>query len=1034
MFAFIKTTINDLYIMIKKINFTLTLILFLLIFQLNLKGEQTSIKMEQSNEITVRGTVKDTSGEVMPGVSVYVKESGVGTTTDFDGNFSLYAEEGQTISFSFMGYEAFDLVYQGQGTLEITLGENASQLDEIVVVGYGTQKKKNLTGSVSAVGGKTLVKKTVTDVRQSLQGEAAGVTIVDRGGAPGQEQMSINIRGISSLGAGNQPLILVDGIEMPMSDVQPSDIESISILKDAASSAIYGSRAANGVILITTKRGNEGKISVNYDGYFGTQSPASLPELVDRADYYMLVNEAFTNSGSNPKYSDDYITAATAPGADPYDYPYNNMFEELYNPAPMQSHSLNITGGSKMAKIAFSMNRLDQTGMLTNVGSDRTGFRLNTDFNLSEKLSISTDINYNIRNNESPNRLGSAYGAMINTSPVTVLEYPNGAYGLNRDNTSALAALEVGGQNTQQNVLLNIKTGFDWHFYDGFTLMGDVSLKDLNNSFKNHTAEYEFYHQDDKDRIVQAWTPSELTTGVWSSKEINTRLLLSYNKSFGDNNVGFLGGVDATENKARYIEGYRRNLYSNDLNELNTGQEEGQKNRGYTEEWALMSYFARANYDYKGKYLFEAVVRYDGSSRFAEGNQWGVFPSFSAGWRISEESFMDNIEVISNLKLRGSWGQLGNQNIGLFRYTSTVSGSYPYNFDDIAASGYSQWYYANENITWETSEMLDFGVDLGLWDGKIEIVADWYQKNTRDVLLVLPISAMTGLDASESNAGVVRNTGWEFGIIHKNTVNDLFYSVGFNISDVKNEIVDFAGNEPSISGWTIRKEGLPIDALYGYQNDGLFQSQQEVDDYLAANSEVPNYDVKPGDIRLKDINGDGKIDTEDRDVIGNTIPRYTVGLNTNITYKGFDFNLVVQGVLKAENFFYGELNEGASFQVFTTPRQLDRWYANPDGTAANPNATFPRLEAGNNRNQTPYNDFWIRDARYIRIKNIQLGYKLPKYLVEKVGISKTRIYIGATNPFTFTNVDKGIDPETYSGRFAAYPPVRTLLFGLQIGF
>jgi TonB-linked SusC/RagA family outer membrane protein len=991
---------------------------------------------EQQQGIEVSGTIKDANGETLPGVSVIVKESGVGTATDFDGNYTIMVEKGQTISASFIGYKTVDIIFDGSATLDITLQEDQEVLDEVVVVGYGTQKKVNLTGSVSAVGGETLAKKTVTDVRQSLQGEAPGVTIVNRGGLPGQEEMSINIRGISSLGAGTQPLVLVDGIEMPMNDVQPSDIASISVLKDAASSAIYGSRAANGVILITTKRGEEGKFSASYEGYFGTQAPASLPELVGRSDYYMLVNEAAVNAGQRPVYNDKYISEATAPGADPYKYPYNNMFDELYNRAPMQYHSLNVVGGSETTKIAFSANYLDQKGMLENVGSKRAGFRLNTDFILGEKFSMSADVNYNNRDSENPNRLGDSYGAMVGSSPVTVLTYPNGAYGLNKDNTSALAALQVSGMNTKKDITLNIKAGFDWKFYDGFVLMGDLSMKDINNTFHNFRSEYDFYSPKDENIIVNSWTPSELTTGSWLEKQINARLLLSYEKTFQDHHVSFLGGVDATESNARYLEGYRRNIYSSDLDELNTGQIEGQKNRGYSEDWALLSFFGRANYDYKGKYLFEAVVRYDGSSRFADGNQWGVFPSFSAGWRISEEDFMDNIDVISNLKLRGSWGQLGNQNIGLWRYTSTVYNDFPYNFGDVPASGYSQWYYANEDITWETSEMLDFGFDLGLWEGKLDVVFDWYQKNTRDVLLVLPISPLTGLGASESNAGVVRNTGWELGITHKNNVNDWFYSIGFNISDVQNEIVDFAGNEPAINGWTIRQEGTPIDALYGYKSGGLFANDQEVLDYLFTKDangklverQVPNRNVKPGDIRLLDLDGDGDVDPDDRYVMGNTIPRYSVGLNGNVEYAGFDFNLVVQGVLKAENYFYGELNEGAAFEVFTTPRQLDRW------TPDNLDATFPRLEAGKNINQNPYNDFWIRESAYIRVKNIQLGYSLPTNLIEKVGLSKTRFYVGATNPFTFTNVDKGIDPETYSGRFASYPPVKTLLFGLQVGF
>ncbi|NJO88501.1 MAG: SusC/RagA family TonB-linked outer membrane protein [Chloroflexia bacterium] len=798
---------------------------------------------------------------------------------------------------------------------------------------------------------------------------------------------------------------------------------SISVLKDAASSAIYGAKAANGVILITTKRGSNKGFSVDYDGYYGIQTPASLPELIGAEDYLNLVNEAFVNAGMLPKYSDEYIQN-TLNETDPYNYPYTNFFEELFNPAPVWNHSLNIRGGSENARVAFSFNHLDQDGMLKNVNSKRNGFRLNTDFDLNKKITLSINASFNTRTNKQPNKLNDAIANIVGTSPATVLKYPNGAYGLNKDNKSALAALEVGGMNEFTSSRLNLQTGIEWNIVDELRLKGNLSYKEYNSKNKEFKAEYFFYSPEDKEDIVAQWTPSQIWQNHWISKEIVARLLVDYKKELNGHSFYLLGGFELTDYNASYIAGSRKNVYSNDFQELNMGDVEGMENYGYTEGSGLLSYLGRFNYSFKDRYLFEANVRYDGSSRFAEGHKWGFFPSFSAGWVISNESFMESVDFVSNLKLRASWGQLGNQNIGLYRFTSTVYSNYGYNFNDTEVSGYSQVYYANSDITWETSEMTNIGIDFSLLNNKIEVTADWFKKDTKDVLLVLPISPIVGLSPSEINAGVITNTGWELSITHKNKIKDFFYSVGFNISDVKNELTDFAQSEPSIGGWTILKEGEPVYALYGYKSDGLFQSQEEID----AHATQPNQqDLRPGDIKLVDLNGDGEINDDDRTVIGSTIPRYTIGANINVEYKGFDFSAVFQGVLKAENYFYGEINEGPNYEVFSTPRVLDRW------TPENPGATFPRLEASTNKNNYLYNDFWIRDASYIRLKNIQLGYSIPENIVNKVKLKRTRMYVGITNLFTISKVDAGIDPETYDGRFTAYPPVRTFTFGLQIG-
>jgi TonB-linked SusC/RagA family outer membrane protein len=987
------------------------------------KIESTTVTQ---TEFTVTGKVVDHMGEPLPGVNVYeVGNPQNGVITGIDGSYSIrVTSENASLFYSFIGFEDQEIAVSNRREINITLVEEITGLNEVVVVGYGTQKKANLTGSVSSVQGEELSKRTVTDTRLALQGAATGVTVIDRGGVPGSEDVSIKIRGNTSLSASSNPLVLVDGIEMPIKEVNPDDIESVSVLKDAASSSIYGSRAANGVVLITTKRGQEGVFSVSYEGHMGWQTPATLPELVSAGDYLMLVNEAKVNAGLDPKYSQDYIDK-TVSGADPILYPYTNLFEELYNTAPMHNHSLRISGGQEKARMALSLNYLDQDGMMKNINTKRYGLRLNTDFQINDRLNVRADINFNRRDNMQPSRLGDAISGIVGSSPVIVPKYENGLYGLNKDNKSALACLEVGGMKEGEYETLTMKGAFDYTILDVLIWTSDLSYKSLTNRTHRFLAEYKFYDPFDESRVATQWYPSELVDNRWTEKETNFNSRVNYSKVFDDHGIHAMAGFEAIEHNAYLLEGARKNIYSNDYAELNTGDPETIDNRGYRVDWALLSYFGRLNYDYKQRYLLEANFRYDGSSRFAKGNKWGFFPSFSAGWRLSEEAFMSNLAILDNLKIRASWGELGNQDIGPYKFTSPIYSGFDYNFNDKEASGYSQLYYANEDVTWETTTILDIGFDLSLWQGKLGVVADWYKKDTHDVLMKLPISTMVGLSPSELNAGNIRNVGWEVAITHKNKIGEFDYSVGFNISDLRNEVVSLADLEPIISGWRILQEGEPIWAMYGYKSDGLFQTEQEILDA----PEQPNHSqLKPGDIKLVDTNDDDVIDTDDRVIIGSDIPRYTYSFDLNMRYKNFDLSTLIQGVAKAENYFYGSPNEGPNFEIFTTTRVLDRW------TPDNPNASFPRLQDASNKNNYLYNDFWIRDASYLRMKNLQIGYSFSKGLLDKININRLRLYVGGTNLFTITNVESGLDPETYDNRPNYYPPVSTYLLGLQVTF
>jgi TonB-linked SusC/RagA family outer membrane protein len=982
-------------------------------------------------DIKVNGIIADSNGVSLPGATITIKEMvDVGAQADFDGSYSIVVPNSQsTLVFRYLGYIAKEIVVGSQTVINVVLEEDAQSLDEIVVVGYSTQKKANLTGAVSSISGDELAIKPLADARQALQGVAPGLTIIDRGGSPGHETMSFKIRGIGSVSASTNPLVLIDGIESPISEINVQDIKSVSVLKDAASSSIYGARAANGVILITTKRGKYGKMKVSIDTYTGWQTPATLPELVGAEDYLNLVNEALVNAGLPIKYTDEYIQN-TVSGVDPVAYPYTNLFKELYNSAPLQNLSVSISGGSEVATAALSINYLDQDGMIENTSSKRIGARLNTDLKLSDAFTARANIYFSNRETVKPARYDAGIAAIVGSSPVIVPQYANGAYGLNKDNQSALGMFRESGQNLRFFEELSLNAGLDWQIIDGLKLVTDYSYQKKHRRYKDFRKAFEFLDPNDLTNVITRWTPNQLWEHRQEDLQQIFKSVLTYSFDVKNHAFNILGGLESIEYEGHRLSTDRQGIYNEDSPELNTGDVTTEHNSGFSQDWALMSYFGRLNYSFNDRYLVEANIRYDGSSRFAKGHKWGVFPSFSAGWIVSNENFMSDNSIFKNLKLRASWGQLGNQDIGFYRFSSSVSTGVNYSFNDNEVNGYTQTSFANENITWETAEQLNFGVDMSFLNGRLNVTADWFDKQTKDMLLKLPISPLVGLSASEINIGSLSNKGWELAVNYTNRDHEFKYSAGFNLTDVKNELTDFGGlpdtpYSPGTGGSFVYKVGEALTSLYGYKSDGLFQTQAEINSHPTQPNQAQ---LVPGDIKLVDINGDGVINDDDRTVIGNTNPRYEYSFNFSADYKGFDVNIFLQGVGKAENYFFGAPNEGPNFEIFTTSRTLDRW------TPDNPNASFPRLHAASNKNNSLRNDFWIRDSKYLRLKNVQLGYSLGKNILNKLQISKLRIYTGATNLFTITNVESGLDPETFAGRPNYYPPTSTYTLGVQVAF
>jgi len=975
---------------------------------------------EEMFQQTVTGVVVDAeTGEALPGVNIIVEGTTIGTTTDTDGRFELnHDSDDVTLIFSYIGYESYRVETEGSSDVDIALQPSELVGEELVVVGYGVQRQINLTGSVSTIPTTELNQGHVGQTGAALQGLAPGVTVTQRSGQPGGDGGQIRIRGIGTLGNSN-PLIIIDGVESSLNNVNPDEIENISILKDAASASIYGSRAANGVILITTKRGIDG-FSLTYSGSTGWQQPTDLPEIVGAVDHMMMTNEAYTNIGRTPLYSDELIE--TYRRESPSDrYPDTDWQKlTLFDSSFLHDHSIGINAGSENIRTYTSLSYSDHGGIIPNTDFKRYSLRVNSDINITDKLSSSVDIYLrNTVTNQPSNGTGYVFHWMrrIPANEAGVLS--DGSYGEGWNGDHPLARARDGGLRTVETMdgILNLKLNYDVTDWLSADIM--YAPKYYEPHTKQFNAITQTYQWDGtpsysipsrsslSERFDRQWVNNLLSTVTFDREIFNNQQLTA------------LLGFQQEDQRTRWISAYRDDFVLPDYTEINAGSRNNEQAQGSGSHWALRSVFGRINYNFNDTYLFEVNARYDGSSRFSEGNRYALFPSFSVGWNVSEESFFQGMnDIFQMLKVRASWGRLGNQNIGLYPYASFVSvGGSNYVFNNDIASGASLNSMANPNIRWETTETFDIGVDINLF-GTLDITADYYNKETRDILLQLDIPRALGLNPPYQNAGIVENRGWELNIGYQNQINDFSYAVSLNLSDVKNKILDMRGI--SRTGRTADREGYPIGSFYGFEAIGFFQSESEVEDHA---DQFGN--VGPGDIKYRDVNGDGMINDDDRMVLGSPIPRWTYGANINLAYKGFDLALFLQGVGKANGFIY---NQGIQpfYEGGTVHEQhKDRW------TPDNPDAAFPRL-AFNEINNIQNSSFWMRDASYLRLKNLQLGYNLPPQLLGNT--QRIRIYASGRNLFTLHDFWKGYDPEAPVSNGGWYPQMRTISLGLDIQF
>jgi TonB-linked SusC/RagA family outer membrane protein len=989
-----------------------------------------------SNAATVTGKVVDEKGLPLPGVTVKVQGNpNLGAVTDVNGVFNINVATTATLELSYIGYLSKIVAINGQTTLNIALEPSAKGLNEVVVVGYGTQKKADLTGAVATVSGKDINWKPVGQVSNTLQGVVSGVTVTQGTGQPGVDQGTIRIRGIGTLN-NNNPLVLVDGNQTDINNVDANDIASMSVLKDAAAASIYGVRAANGVILITTKRGESGKVKVSYGDYFGWQKTTRLSQFVGAQEFMTLANLMYTNSGAGAVYSATQIAAYNDPNRDLNTYPDNNWLKLIQTGSGFQQqHSLAVSGGGEATKYRFSANYFDQNGLIKNMNYDRLTVRLNTDTKISKRLTFSTDIAANISGQVEPQGVGgSAYyqfGQAFVANPLNVNQYTDGTWSTLRGGQNPIRLQDEGGLYNYDIKLFQGNFKANYEIIDGLTLSGIATdnYQSTYNSTHNKALDYTLY--DSKATLTLG--QNDITKEYIGYLFQNYQGLLQYKKKFGLHAISAFAGASRLSENYDDLTAYRKDIADADLDQLNAGSASTATNGGTTTQYVLQSYFGRLNYAYDDKYLLEANIRRDGSSRFPKGSNWGWFPSFSAGWNISREDFLKDSNWLQELKLRGSWGKLGNDNplqstggaISNYPYQSTFSYNYSYPFGGNLNTAAYQAIYTNNNLTWETTTMTDIGFDMTVLKGRLNFVFDYYKKNTDNILYALPIPQTVGLGASYQNAGAMENRGFEFAVNYNGNIGkDFKYTIGANISDVKNKITDLKGTDylstDANNITTGFMTGIPYGAYYGYQSEGIFQTAAQVSSHATQTA-----GTAPGDLMYKDQNGDGVIDSKDRVYLGSNIPRYTYGFNLNLSYKNFDFASLLQGVGKVSvNTLVLEkapTSTDGNFKV----AQEDSW------TPTNTDATFPRLTTSTQNYQS--SSYWIKSGAYLRVKSIQLGYTINPSLIKKVGLTKLRLYVSGQNLFTFSSLPHDIDPETPTD-FRYYPQVKVYTFGLNADF
>lgn len=1001
--------------------------------------------INQQNKKQITGTVLDEYGEPVIGANIIEKGTGNGTVSDFDGEFVLDIEGDATLHVSYIGYISQDIAINDNTSIRIILKEDTQALEELVIVGYGVQKKVNLTGAVSTIHyDEELENRPITNASQAISGKIPGVWVSQNTGQPGNDAARIRVRGWGTLNDSN-PLIIIDGVEGDLATINPRDIESISVLKDAASSAIYGSKAANGVVLVTTKKGSPNEeIQVNLSSYFGVQQLGRRYNLItNSAEHMRITNQALANEGGSPLFPEAMV-ASFENGTDVHRHPNADWYNVLFDNASIQEHNLSIMGGSNRSTTFMSFNYLNQGGMVPNVKSQRYGMRANMGLKINDRIHIDGRINYNRRISEEPyNGLRHVFDMLSGVTPYTSPYTVEGNYGAVEaitnegdvlyDNRNPLIDANNGKRKTERNFLsLNIST--DINLTNSLLWKSNVSSHGTWNMIDNYNQTIEGFTSTGVPMMTKNYNREGIEISRAQDNIIINNLFstLNYNNRVREiHDISAIFGLQLEDRRINNSFARRSNPPKEGLTQVDAGTT-GIQGQGNMQGLRMFSYFGRLNYALADKYLFEFNLRADASSRFKKENRWGFFPGLSLGWRLSEEPFMKDQDIISNLKPRISWGELGNQNIaGYWPYLTTIeqTNNLSYSHNGTFAPGAAVTSLIDENITWETTSSLDVGLDVGLLNNKIVIEADYFYKKTSDIIVQLPIPLMMGgLTPPYENVGEMVNKGVELTLNLGNQQfdrNQFGYNLGLNLTYVDNKVTKFRGGDSPDQLYLIR-EGYSFQTLYGYKAVGIYQSDEEAEAHMHENSFKPI----AGNLKFEDVNNDGKLGFEDKQEIGNTIPKFSYGLTSSFNYKGFDLNFLFQGLAGIHGYNYNDITSLQYEYRTISTKWRNAW------SPTNRDTDVPILYFDNawNNQQSSY---WAKDLSFLKLKNVQLGYDIPEKIVSQIGFEKIYLYLNAQNVFVIVNRDfEGYDPEkdTFSHGVNLYPVPRILSFGINLNF
>ncbi|PTT01312.1 TonB-dependent receptor [Pedobacter sp. HMWF019] len=1003
----------------------------------------------QAQVRNITGTVRDAATNTpLPGVTVVVKGTTMKAQSNAIGNFvlDLGAAKSPVLVFSYVSYTSLEVPVGIKTHLDVHLTEEKRELNEVVVVAYGTQKKVNLSGAVSTVNTKTIINRPVTSLTNALQGTVPGVAIVSSPGDLGKDLGSINIRGRANLGT-SSPLFVVDGVIVTQDDfarINPNDVAGISVLKDASASSIYGARAANGVILVTTKKGN-GSPTISYNAYYGRQSATYLPDYTNGYNYAILRNEAETNLGRTPLYDAQTLEAIRSQ-SNPDLYPNTDWYALiLHKSAPMMEHQVSVSGGEK-TKYYLSGAYFNQSSLIPGKDLKRYSLRANTETQISDKFKIGSNLSF-IRDGYSNDNLEIGFTGIGRSIPLSVAKQSNGEWG---SVTAGKENATIAGQNPLRLLQDGGRTNYNTNRFIGnlngtYTPVKGLDISGLfsynaynyfNSSFIN-TIDPVTGFITQKPLGSTAVTTNQLTEAWQSTSNLLSQATASYEKNIDKNYFKVLAGASYEKAQKRTIRVVRKGFPNNDLNAINAGSTLPANTTAFSDlgdnvpgvgESALASVFARLNYAYADKYLFEASARNDASSKFAPGHRAAWYPSASVAWRISQEDFMKDITAVNELKLRLSAGKLGNiNNVGDYDFYDGLNTGTTVILDQSKQDGVTPAKLANPLLSWEKLTTYNAGLDATLFKS-LTLQLDVFSRITKDILLADPnIPAEAGLKDGESpsvNLGKVKNNGFELSLNYNGKINDLGYSVGGNVSKIWNKVTDLGGaNETApYDTYFINRIGQPVGSFYMWQAEGLFVNQADIDSH-AKQANNP----KPGDIKYKDQDGNGVIDGNDRIINGNNVPYFTYGFNLSANYKGFDLSVLTQGVSNVKVYLEEEASQAFFNGAGVKNYVLDRWTVdNP-----NPNAPYPRVT--NDTQNFGLSSFWLFDASYLRVKAITLGYTIPKSILDRAKIKGLRIYASSNNPFTIRGDKrlKDFDPEAPSQR-SAYPSLKTFSVGLNL--